>query len=172
MEIEGQESLFIEFSPEVVSEESEEISSFVKQVEGSFPLVIIVDSIGHLILSKENRRFTVTGVQGSEIFALNVVLEIVSDDMNLMESSPESFGGGQVAAITDTENILVSSVLKSFVVNIQHVVGFSGGESGGNKVFVRSAGHHLIKVVVISSFSSSSFGVLKNSSLGFFINFD
>jgi len=155
MEIEGQESLFIEFSPEVISKECEENSSFVKQVKGSFLLVIVVNGIGHLILSKENWRFTVTGVQGSEIFTLNVILEIVSDNMNLMESSPESFGGGQVTAITNSENILVSSVLKSFMVDIQHVVRFSGGESRSHEVFMRFAGHHLIKVVVFSGLSFS-----------------
>lgn len=119
VEIESKESLFIEFSPEVVSHDGKEISAFVEQIHHSFLLIIIVNHISHLVLSKENRGFTITGVKRSEIFSFDVIEKIVSYNMNLVESSPESFGGRQVSTISESKYIFISSVLEGFSVNIQ-----------------------------------------------------
>jgi hypothetical protein len=62
MEIEGQESFFIEFSPEVISQDGEEVSIGIEEIQSSFLLVIIVNSISHRVLSKENRRFTISSI--------------------------------------------------------------------------------------------------------------
>lgn len=112
------------FSPEVVSEHTDGTSVFIEKVEFAFNVVVVVDHVGHRVLSEVDRGFRVSVVDSVQFFSLDVFVQVVSNNVDLVESSPESFGGGNIVHISDTENIGVFLMLKSFMIDIEHVVGF------------------------------------------------
>lgn len=120
------------FSPEKISQDTDGSSIFIEKIEFSFSLTVKVNHVGHFILTKENGRFWITIINSIKRFSFDESVKIVSNNMDLMESSPESFGGWKIANISNTENIGVFSMLESFVINIQHVIRIFVGKSSFN----------------------------------------
>jgi len=117
----------LHFTPVKVSNNRDGTSVFVEKVKFTFFLVVEVDHVGEGILAKVDRGLGVTGIESIEVLSFDVVVEVVSDDVDLVESSPEGFGGGHVVDISDTENVGVFLVLEGFVVNVQHEIRLGRG---------------------------------------------
>lgn len=91
--------------------------------------------------------------------------------MHLMETRPEIFGSGEVADITQSEDIFVFLMLKSFMVNIEEIVRGRGSKSSINQILVMGSGNQRVKGLVRSGHKSSSFLVLEHSFLRVFLDF-
>lgn len=91
--------------------------------------------------------------------------------MHLMETRPEIFGSGEVADITQSEDIFVFLVLEGFMVNIEEVVGSGGGKSGIHQTLVMGSGHQGVKGLVRFGHESSGFLVLEHGLLGVLLDF-
>lgn len=74
----------------------------------------VCDAIG----SGEDRNLGEAIVVSIQSLSLQRSNNIVSDNSNLVPSSPESFSGRQIANITKTEDILVDSMLQGLMVNV------------------------------------------------------
>jgi len=66
--------------------------------------------MGHISkigLSQDDGYLGESIIESVQSLTLKGSLEIVSDDVNLVETGPESLSGGKIADVTETEDILV-----------------------------------------------------------------
>lgn len=119
-ELEGHESLSVELGPEVIPQHGDDAAVGVEQVGLGSPLVVLVDQIGQGVLGKVDNVLGVSIVVRIQRLAMEGSYHVVSDNVDLVEASPEALGGWEVGNISKSENVLVSSVLKGSLVDIQH----------------------------------------------------
>jgi hypothetical protein len=73
----------------------------------SLDAIIVMGHIGKIGLSQDDRYLGESVIESVQSLTLERSLQIVSDDVNLVETGPESFGRGNIADVTETEDILV-----------------------------------------------------------------
>lgn len=97
----------------------------------------------------------VVSVQG---LSVEVSDEVVSDDVDLLPSSEEGLGGGEVVDVSETEDVVVLVVAEGLVVDVQESV--LGEEAGLLEEGVRLGGDQGVEVIVVSVFDFSASDVL------------
>lgn len=90
-QVQSQELLLLEFPIIIVSDVRDEASIGPGEMVSAWFLVIIGLNIGHLVLTKEQRDFGVTGVASIHILTFKKTRDIVSEHMQLVEPSEETF---------------------------------------------------------------------------------
>lgn len=172
LEVVVEELLLLELAEQEVLDDGDGSSVLVEEVGESGLTVIVVDDVGHLIVSEIEVGLGVTIILSIQALSLEVSGNVVSHNRELGESSPEGLGGGDVVDVSQTEDVLVLSVSESSGIDIEHPVGLSSGESGIDERGVRLGGDESVEVVVGSLLTLLGVDILEGGSLGVHVNSD
>lgn len=170
-QIEVHESL-LSLNPEGVSKLGDQASVLVKQVEGTWLLVIIMVNEGQSGLAELEWNLRSSVEQGVQGLSVQTSLKVVSDNVELIETIPKTFCSWDVVDLTETENVLVFSMSQSGAINVEETVGLGRSEARFSEELSWGGWWDDVEVVVLSSFSFSGLNVFKGGSVVDFINFD
>lgn len=140
---------FLNLGPDVVSNHADESDVGTHQVHWVITFVIVGD-VGETVLGQEQWGLGVSGVSAVQWLPLQALLQVVSDDVHLMEPTPESLGGGDVVDISDTEDVAVLLVSEGVWVDVQEEVAFFGREARFDEGWVWLAWGDEVQVVIWS----------------------
>lgn len=128
--------------------------------------------MSHLLLSQDQGSLGITIIETIEALTLESSDDVVSDNVDLMETTKEGLGCGDVIDITQTEDVGVFIMSQGFSVDGEHVVGFSVDQARIYQNLMRFAGRNDVEVVVLSGLFLTGLDVSEDGSLGCFINLD
>lgn len=92
--------------------------------------------------------------------------DVVSDNVELLETSEETLGGGDIVDITETEDVGVLHMSQGFSVDGEHEVGIGVDQTSINEVLVGLGGWDDVKVVVPFALFFTGLEVSESGSLG------
>jgi len=114
--------------------------------------------------------FTETIVFSVRGQAIELSLDVVPDNMELVETTPESLGSWQVSNITESENIRVFFMLKSVGVDIKLPSWIS--KSSFSQIIFGFGLDSVIEMIIRLLDGRSSFYILENGSLSILFDFN
>lgn len=170
-QIEVHEAL-LSLNPEGVSKLGDETSVLVEQVQSAWLLVIIMFNEGQSALAELEWNLGSSIEQGVQGLSVQTSLEVVSDDVELIETIPKTFCSWDVVDLTETENVLVSSMSQSGTINVEEIAGFWSSETRFGEELLWLGWWNDVEVVVLSGLLGTSLDVFKGGSEVNFINFD
>ena len=160
-QIEVHES-FLALVPQAISDFRDDATVSVEEVEGTGLLVIVMFNEGQVALADLKRNLGSTVESSVQALSVQTSVEIVSDNVELIETVPETLGGGDVVDLTETKDVLVFSMSQSGTVDVQQAVGTSG-EARFGKELSGSGGGNDVHVVVVSDGLFTSVDIFKGS---------
>jgi len=169
-EVEVHES-FLALDPQAISDFRDDASVSVEEVEGTRLLVIVMFDESQVGLTDLEGNLGSTVELGVQTLSVQRSLEVVSNNVELVETVPEALGGGDFVDLTETKDVLVFSMSQSGTVNFQQT-GLVAGEARFGKELSGSGGGNDVHVVVVSDGSFASGNIFEGGLEGFLVDFD
>jgi len=82
-------------------------------------LVVVMFNEGKVALTNLKRNFSSSVELSIQTLSVQTSVKVVSNDVKLVETVPETLGGWDVVYFTETEDVLVFSMSQSGTVNFQ-----------------------------------------------------
>jgi hypothetical protein len=169
-QIEVHES-FLALDPQAISDLRDDATVSVEEIEGSRLLVIVMFNESQVSLAELEGNLGSTVELSVQALSVQTSLEIVSNNVELIESVPETLGGGDVVNLTETKDVLVFSMSQSGTVDVQQAV-LTSGETRFGKELSGSGGGNDVHVVVVSDGSFTSGNIFESGLEGLLVDFN
>jgi len=168
-QIEVHES-FLTLDPQAISDFRDDATVSVEEVEGTGLLVIVMFDEGQVALADLEGNLGSTVELGVQALSVQRSVEVVSNNVELIETVPETLGGGDVVDLTETKDVLVFSMSQSGTVNVQQTV--VGGEARFGEELSGLGGGNDVHIVVVSDGSFTSGNIFEGSLEGLLVDFN
>lgn len=160
-QIEVHES-FLALNPQAISDFRDDTTVSVEEVERARLLVIVMFNESQVALAELKGNLGSTVELSVQALAVQTSLEIVSNNVELIETVPETLGGGDIVDLTETKDVLILSMSQSGTVNVQQAIG-SGGKTRFSEESLGLGGGNDVHIVVVSDGSFASADIFEGS---------
>lgn len=169
-EVEVHES-FLALNPQAISDLRDDATVSVEEVERTGLLVIVMFNESQVALADLEGNLGSTVELSVQALSVQRSVEIVSNNVELIETVPEALGGGDFVDLTETKDVLVFSMSQSGAVNFQQT-GLVAGEARFGKELSGLGGGNDVHVVIVSDGSFTSGDVFEGSLEVFLVDFN
>lgn len=169
-EVEVHES-FLALNPQAISDLRDDATVSVEEVERTGLLVIVMFNESQVALADLEGNLGSTVELSVQALSVQRSVEIVSNNVELVETVPEALGGGDFVDLTETKDVLVFSMSQSGAVNFQQT-GLVAGEARFGKELSGLGGGNDVHVVIVSDGSFTSGDVFEGSLEVFLVDFN